>query len=257
MRQRLFIIFGILVILLTSCVGPTPKQLKQAEIHYDLGVNDIKAGKFTQALKNFLDACRLNPKFGEAQAGLGLVYYMLGQHEKALAHYHEALKLRPKDSSLLNNMARVYISQNKYRVAIPLLEKALEDVFLKERYLAESNLGWALFNTGKIKEGFKYVRNALAQNSNYCVGYEYLGLMYQTNKELENSIVEFKQLTQLCPAYLPGYFLLGKVLLMKGNELEGCKNLQACWEQSRMSEVGHECGRLLKLSCQKVKPITK
>jgi type IV pilus assembly protein PilF len=240
----------LLAFTLQGCVtGPTPKDIKQAEITYDLGVNDIRAGRLTEALKNFLEAAKLYPEFAEAQNGLGLVHHLLGNHEKALAHFEKALALKPDYSEVMNNMARVYISQGRYRLAVPLLRKALEDVFLKERYLAESNLGWALFHTGDEDEGFKCVRNALALNERYCVGYEYLGLMHQARKQYQEAVREFGELTKLCPRYITGWLNLGKVHLMMGDDSHGCQALDRCRSVSRMTDVGRECDRLFQASC--------
>jgi type IV pilus assembly protein PilF len=233
-----------------GCVtGPTAKDIKQAEITYDLGVNDLQEGRLTDALKNFIESTRLNPEFAEAHNGLGLAQHLLGNHEKALAHFEKALELKPDYSEVMNNIARVYIGQNRYRLAIPLLRKALEDVFLKERYLAESNLGWSLFQIGEEDEGLNHVRNAVAQNERYCVGYEYLGLMYKSRKEYKEAVREFGELTERCPQYIAGWLNLGKVHLMTGDDGNGCKALERCQSISRMTDIGRECDRLYATNC--------
>jgi Tfp pilus assembly protein PilF len=240
----------VLAAMLGGCVtGPTPKDHRQAQIQYDLGVNELRAGKITEALKIFLEVVKLNPEFPEAENALGLSFHMLGNNEQALAHYQRALELKKDYSEVLNNMARIHISEGRFRNAIPLLRKALDDVFLPERYLAESNLGWALFQIGKEKEGFRHVRNALALNEKYCVGYEYMGLMFQARKNFKDAIREFDELVERCPNYPQGYRSLGKVLLMAGEVERGCKALDSCREHSRMTTVGNECDRLFRKSC--------
>jgi len=246
----LTVFLSLLVLGWLGCVtGPTPKDIKQAEISYDLGVGDLREGRVTEALKNFLDSVKLNPDFAEAHNGLGLTHYMLGNHEKATAHFQKSLELKPDRAEVMNNLARVYISQNRYRLAIPLLRKALQDVFLKERYLAESNLGWSLFQIGEVEEGFKCVRNALALNERFCVGYEYLGLMHQSRKEYSEAIREFSELTEKCPRYITGWLNLGKAHLMQGDDANGCNALEKCRSISRMTDVGRECQRLYETGC--------
>jgi len=253
--RRLTVLFSLLVIGVPGCVtGPTPKEIKQAEISYDLGVGELRAGRVTEALKNFLESVDLNPDFADAHNGLGLAHYMLGNYEKALAHFQKSLELKPGRSEVLNNMARVYISQSRFRLAIPLLREALQDVFLKERYLAESNLGWSLFQIGEVDEGFKRVRNALAQNERFCVGYEYLGLMHQSRKEYSEAIREFSELTEKCPRYITGWLNLGKAHLMQGDAANGCTALERCRTISRMTDIGRECQRLFDASCSASPP---
>jgi type IV pilus assembly protein PilF len=252
---RLTALLCMLVACSLGCVtGPSAKDVKQAEITYDLGVGELREGRVTEALKNFLESVKLNPEFAEAHNGLGLAHHLLGNHEKALAHFEKALELKPDYSEVRNNMARVYIGQNRFRLAIPLLRKALEDVFLKERYLAESNLGWSLFQIGEVDEAFKHVRNALAQNERYCVGYEYLGLMHQSRKQYSEAIREFSALTEKCPRYITGWLNLGKAYLMQGNGGSGCTALERCRSISRMTDVGQECQRLFDASCSNRPP---
>jgi tetratricopeptide (TPR) repeat protein len=248
---KLFSSFCWLVIftLLGCATGPTAKIIRQAEISYDLGVNEFRAGRLTEALKNFIESSRLNPEFARAHNGLGLVYHLMGDPANALAHFKKALELKPDYSEVLNNMARVYIGQNRFRLAIPLLRKALQDVFLKERYLAESNLGWSLFQVGEEDEGLKRVRNAVAQNERYCVGYEYLGLMHKSRKEYQKAIREFAELTERCPGYIAGWLNLGKVHLMTGDDGNGCAALERCRSTSRMTDLGRECERIYTTSC--------
>ncbi|MBW1809444.1 MAG: tetratricopeptide repeat protein [Deltaproteobacteria bacterium] len=253
--KKMVAVLGLMGMSVTACVtGPTAKEIKQSEIQYDLGVNDLSVGRIKQALKYFMESHRINPDFPQVHNGLGLAYFMLGNNDKALAHFDKALTLKPEYSEVMNSKARLLIGQGRFRAAIPLLKKALEDVFLKERYLAESNLGWALFHTGEQQEGFRHVRSSIAQNEKYCVGYQYLGLMLQAQKKFTEAIKEFKQMNQLCPGYPQGNRDLGKVLLMDGDEEGGCIALKACFEKSRMTPIGQECERLFKMSCKQEKP---
>lgn len=242
---------------LCACVlGPSSKEIKQAEIQYDLGVNDMRAGRLKAALRNFLESAKNKPDFPQLQNALGLVFYLLGNSEKALAHYDRALELKPDYSEVLNNKARLLIDQNRFREAIPLLRKALDNVFLKERHLAESNYGWALFHTGKKRQGYKHVKNAIAQNEKYCIGYQYLGLMFQEDKNYDEAARKFSKAAEICPDYQQADRDLGKVLLMQGKEADGCKALRACIKKSSMSNVGQDCERLYRLSCHDPKPKT-
>ena len=237
------------LLLMFGCAGLSKNQIKQAEIEYDMGVNEMHQGRITQALKNFQQAVLLHPKFAQAHNGLGLTYHFLEQNTQALEHFAKALALDPSFNEVRNNIGRVLISQNRFREAIPCFEKALEDVFLKERYLAESNLGWALYNVGQEKKGIKLVMNALALNGRYCVGYEYLGLMYQKQKRLGEAIREFEQLLEICPEHILGRLYLAKAQLMLGSIEQGCRHLSVCLERSRMTKVGRQCDRLYRSSC--------
>jgi type IV pilus assembly protein PilF len=250
-RSHLFFtVLALVGLLACACVsGPGPKEIKEAEIQYDLGVTDLRDGKLKEALNDLLESVRLNPYSSTTHYALGSVYYFLGDFEKSIVHFQKALELRHDYDEARANLARVYISQKRFQEAIPLLEKALEYIFLPERYLAESNLGWAKFQIGEHEEGIKLVRGALAKNEKYCVGYEYLGLMHQARREYERAVYELSNFIKYCPEAMQGYLELGKAQLMKGDEKGGCASLETCRHQNRMTLVGQECERLHEVSC--------
>ncbi len=248
--KRILLASCILVFLGACVTGPTPKEVKQAEIRYDLGVGELHSGQFRQAMRSFMAAVKVHPDFALAHNGLGLTYMVMGQNQLAETHLKRALELKPDLSEVLNNLARLYMNQKRFRQAIPLLETALKDMFLKERYLAESNLGWALFMTGKKKEGMDRVMTALAQNEKLCVGYLYLGLMYEKNKQYDRSVEELQQLVEYCPAYPEGLYALAKVLMLQGNIRAGCRHLTSCRDLGRRSHTGRSCQRLIDQNCK-------
>jgi len=236
-----------------ACVsGPGPKEIKDAEIQYDLGVTDLREGKLKEALASLLESARLNPESATTQFALGSVYYLIGDFEKSIARYQKALELKPDYHEARANLGRVYISQQRYREAVPLLEKALEYVFLPERYLAESNLGWAKFQLGEQEEGLRLVRDAIAKNEKYCVGYEYLGLMHQARKDYAQAVAELSNFVKYCPQAMQGYLELGRAQLMHGDDQAGCRSLDTCWRRHRMTAIGQECERLYQMSCVEV-----
>jgi Tfp pilus assembly protein PilF len=247
------IIFALTWLIASACAsGPGPKDIKQAEIQYDLGVTDFRDGKLKEALSNLLESARINPGSATTHYALGSVYYFLGDFAQSIAHYQKALEFKPDYYEARANLGRVYISQHHFQEAIPLLEQALEYVFLPERYLAESNLGWAKFQVGEQEEGFKLVRSALSKNEKYCVGYEYLGLMHQARKDYEHAVSELSNFIKYCPQAMDGYLELGRAQLMKGDDRAGCISLDTCRRSKRMSTVGQECERLYQMSCSEI-----
>jgi Tfp pilus assembly protein PilF len=233
--------------LLPACASQKDEQ--QAEIQYDLGVNDLQAGQVQQALKEFQEATKLNEEFYQAFNGLGLTHHFLGNEQKAIECFQRALELNPDFSSARANLGRVFITQGRFREAIPALEKALEDVFLPERFVAEANVGWALFQVGQEDEGMRRVMSALAQNETFCVAYEYLGLMQQKRRAFPEAIEYLKTLVKMCPEYVQGYLHLAKVHLLSGDNPNGCTYLENCIQKGHMSLAAQECQRLQRLSC--------
>ncbi|BAZ14136.1 heat shock protein DnaJ domain-containing protein [Calothrix sp. NIES-4071] len=64
-----------------------------AEKFYDCGVENVKRGKYEEAIKNFTQAIRLNPLYIEAYKYRGLVCSQLGLELRATADLTKAIEL--------------------------------------------------------------------------------------------------------------------------------------------------------------------
>jgi type IV pilus assembly protein PilF len=257
-------LFSCALVLNTCLLGPNAQDKKQAELQYDMGVDAFSNQHYRQALDHFMRSLDLNANSPEAYYGLASLQAIMGKNEEALAHLAKAQNLVSENqdrvinktlpSKILATKGRVLMNLNRFRLAIPLLQKALEDVFCPERYIAESNLGWAVYQVGDKDRGIKHIMNALALNEKYCMGYEYLGLIYKKSKDYQMAIREFKSLLTCAPEYANAMLLLGQVFLMAGQEEPGCRYLDECKKKGRMSRIGRQCDRLFRSVCQTSMP---
>ncbi len=82
---------------LAACAhGPSPKDRRAAEIHHDLGVEALRAGRSpADALKEFDAALELDPGFADAHRGRGLVLdFGFGRADEAEREYRRAIELK-------------------------------------------------------------------------------------------------------------------------------------------------------------------
>ena len=57
-------------------------------------------GDYDQALTDFDQALRLDPRLVEALCGRGLVWYHKKEYDRAIAEYDEAIRLDPKKAAI-------------------------------------------------------------------------------------------------------------------------------------------------------------
>ena len=103
----------------------------------------------------------LNNLFGIADKELSL-------YDDAIFYYNQAVK-EAKDQvskqSPLNNIAVIYIKQQKYDKAIKILESILDtkafDKFIKSKARVIDNLGFAYFKKGLNEKGLQYMNEGL------------------------------------------------------------------------------------------------
>jgi type IV pilus biogenesis/stability protein PilW len=251
MRGRLAAIC--LALLSAPGCGPTQKNIEAAQIHYDLAINAMENANDAQtALKELQVALQLNPNLADAQNAMGLVLHlMLHRPEQAVPHYLEAMRLDPKNSEIKNNLGACYIELGKYPEAIALFEQALQDVLYRTPFIAQGNLGWALYKNGDVQGAVDHLKIAVQMNPEYCQGYRSLGMIYSDTGKLADARRSFEAFQKHCPQLPEGHYRLGLVLLKLDDQNRARAEFAACAkdqkDQPTTTELGAECERLLKL----------
>ncbi len=88
---------------------------------------DMKAAK-----KNYEQALRLDPRYGEARNNLGTVYYAEKSYRRAIHEYKRALRDLPNSASIYSNLGTAYFARQDYKRATESYQTALQldpDVF--------------------------------------------------------------------------------------------------------------------------------
>ena len=94
--------------------------LSRAEMHYNAGVKLMDQGKLKEAIAEYDEAIRLNPKYALAYNNRGSAYYELGQYERAIQDFDEAIRLNPEFAGAYYNRGNAYHGLGQY-------ERAIED----------------------------------------------------------------------------------------------------------------------------------
>jgi tetratricopeptide (TPR) repeat protein len=125
------------------------------------GLQNYNAGLLTSAQFDYQRAIKLNPDYVAAHYNLGLLYEDLQQVDQARAEYLAAVK--GGLDAAHNNLARLYILDENYTAAVPLLTKGLsitQDDAVK--YDLHKNLGWARLGQARYEEAVVELRSAIA-----------------------------------------------------------------------------------------------
>ncbi|MBZ5640013.1 MAG: tetratricopeptide repeat protein [Acidobacteriia bacterium] len=99
----------------------------------NLGVDDLRAGRYDVAIRRFETAVRLSPRFLAAWGNLGVALRRAGDPDGALRAYQEALGIEPHDPAVLGNLAALYRMDGREREARDAL--AVADVGSASPYL--------------------------------------------------------------------------------------------------------------------------
>jgi type IV pilus assembly protein PilF len=248
---RLFAAFSLLLwACAAGCTGPSTEQRKQAaEIHYDLGTNMMTEGNAQGALGEYLIAEKEDPDLPQVQNALGLVYgFSLGRADEAEAHFKKALELQPDFSEASNNYGAFLLQRGRFADAIPQFEKALGNPLYQQRSVAECNLGWALYKSGKPELGLSRIRAALLVAPKYCKGWRQLGVIHSERAAVDDAAEAFDHYAQSCPDAADAHLQVAKIAARRGKADLAREALGRCVEKGREKDpnTSSECVRLMK-----------
>jgi Tfp pilus assembly protein PilF len=248
---RLFAAFALLAAAASfACSGVSAEQRRRsAEIHYDLGTNQLQNGDVQGALKEYLDAEKEDDELPQTHNALGLLYaYSLARPQDAEREFKRAIELDKDFSEARNNLGAFYMARARYAEAIPHFELALSNALYRDRVIAESNLGWALYKTGQPEKGMRRIEAALLVAPRYCLGWRQLGTIHAERGELAAAGDAFAKYAAACPDTADAHLQAGKILARQTRAAEARLEFQRCAgsRDEREAGIARECQRLLR-----------
>lgn len=232
-----------------ACSGaPTAKQKESAEIHTNLGVEALRAGRTQEALREFEDALKSDDGLAEAHLGRGLVMeFGYTRPDEAEREYRAAIERKPNLSEAHNNLGQLLARQGKLQAAVAEFEVALENMYYREPYVARCNKGQALYRLGRKEEGLADLQTCLAQNPRFCVGHREMGRIFLEEGKAKEARAALQKYTQFCDKEPDAWYQLGLAQLKLG-EAEGAREaFGRCQELAGSSDLAAECRRNLQL----------
>ncbi|HSP78920.1 MAG TPA: social motility TPR repeat lipoprotein Tgl [Myxococcaceae bacterium] len=225
---------------------PTEKERRGAEIHFELGVQAQQSGNVKEAYLEFQKALELDPEYPEARNAIAILLHLsFNRPEEAITHYQKALEVRPGFSEAKTNLGNVYLSQERYDEAISLYEEALNDMLYPTPYIAQGNLGWALYKKGDGERALQSIKAAVTTNPGFCLGYRNLGLIYEEQGELADSCRYFSRYRESCPEEADAHLREGACLVKQGKLDAARERFTTCEAKAKTEALKDDCRRLL------------
>jgi Tfp pilus assembly protein PilF len=224
-KQGWFLVLAAACLLLGGC-GPDESEIRKAGVHHGLGYNYLQQGDATSALREFLEAEKLNPKDPQIQYALGLALNAKGQHQQAVDHYQKALALDPKYTEVHNALGASYLEMGKWDEAIGEFNVVLKDILYLTPFYVLNNLGWAYYKKGDLTHAIENYRRALGMKPDFGLAQYNLGLAYRDRGELEQAVAAFTRTVSLAPQFLDAHAQLGKIYFEMGKKVEARKSFE-------------------------------
>jgi type IV pilus assembly protein PilF len=195
-----FITSLILTLSLVACAtsGKEDPATTKALLHLQVGTAHLMKGNYPLALKELLEAERLDPKEPTIQNNLGLAYLVREKYDDAEKHFKNALELNNNYTDARNNLGRLYIDVGLYPKAIQELETAAADLTYEQPEKSWSNLGQAYFMATQYQKAKLAFQNSLKNRHGSCFTMNYYGRALFELKEFKTAAESLDQAVKLC-----------------------------------------------------------
>lgn len=178
------------------------------------GLEQYQEGQLAGAESSYQQALAINPDNAKAHYNLGVLYEDLQEYDKAETQYQFAVKGQFVKAQ--NNLARLYILEDKPSLAVPLILDGLayeNNQSPKVTHDLFKNLGWAFLKQDQPQQAEKFLQSAIEvgespegieQISNRGSAHCLLAQVYEGQQQKQaEAVVQWQQCCQLGSVFNP------------------------------------------------------
>jgi len=228
------------IVVLSSCASTQESDLKKSESSRNVGEVYYQQGNFTQALKHFLEAEKLNPDDPELQNNLGLAYMSKDRIDLAIVHFKKALVIKPDFSKVKNNIGVAYLRKKNWDAAIFHFKELSEDLLYERPYYPLFNLGQAYYFKHDLKQAEHFFLMSLKQNGQFLDALQGLGRTYMAMGKGGAAVSTLNKAVKLSPEVQLLYFDLARAYLIDGHPREALEAFQKVIDLDPDSQLATE-----------------
>jgi len=186
--------------------------------HNNLGAILLTQDKKEEAVLQFQEALRIEPRDEMARNNLGKALFLLGRTEEAISYFRETLRNNSASVDAHSNLGLALFQQGKQEEAMAHFREALR---INPHYSeAHYNLGTVLLQQGKTEEAITQYREALRLKPNYVMAHNNLGNALIQQGRTEEAIVQFREALKFAPSHASANYNLATLLLQQGRSEE-------------------------------------
>ncbi len=200
-----------------ACAGQSAQEnIRQAESKRNIGEAYMRQGDYTSALRELLEAEKMDPEDAFTQHDLGLCYRAKNRMVDALAHLNKAVSLKPGYSPARNSLGRVYLEVGEMDKAIAIFKELTRDALYATPHFPLANLGLAYYRKGNYPAALQYYHKALKLEPNFVFALHGLGSTYLAMNKGRLALDYLQKALQLAPKVAEIHFEYAEANLLVG-----------------------------------------
>lgn len=170
------------------------------------------------AEKAFLEALSIDDKIVQVYINLADLYYKQHEMLKAIEILQNGVYKIPDNPALRHYLARIYIDDSRYDIAIDQLDAVLE--ISPKNYDAYWDLGRIYFELGVWDMAISNYERVLEFVDNNALIYYNIALAYESNDEVDKAISNHLKAISVNPDFVHSYKNLGVLFLARGEKAD-------------------------------------
>ena len=243
MRRINVLIIAVILFIFWGIMGCATNRLKEerANAHLDVGIAYIKAGQYTVALKELIEAEKLNPKNPEIYYYLGISYHGEGLVQEATKEFKKAVKLKPDYSEAHNYLGTIYFSMGLWDEAIVEFNEALSNILYPRPVTALYNLGKAYYKKGDYQTALAKYNEAVKKEPNTVLLpliEKDIGIINFDTGYIDKAVKHFKKSLKMVPLFTESHYWLGQCYVKQGNVQGAIEEFRTVIKTAPESEFG-------------------
>ena len=184
-----------------------------ADVYNNMAVAYAALGEFDQAEKFFLKSIELDPQLVQPYISLSDLYYKKGDIAHAIGTLERGTYEITDNMLLAHMLARVYIEDQRWDMAIDELEKVLAEQ--PDNYDAYYDMARVLFEMGDYEGAISNFENVIEYKENNELLYYYLAQAYEGNNEVDKAISNYLKAIAVNDKFHPAYKKVGIMFLTR------------------------------------------
>jgi tetratricopeptide (TPR) repeat protein len=197
-------------------------EILDAEGFYNRGFTQVKLGDYSNALLNFTQTIKLNPKFAPAYINRGSVKSYLGDIKEAIKDFDKGIDINPNDAAAYFNRG---VAKNK------LGDRQSEILDYNKAIELNPKLAAAYYNRGIAKDDLGDYQNAILDydkaielNPKFDSVFFNRGIAKYKSGDMQGAKKDYNKAIELNPLSDKAYIHLGVVKNELGDYLEAIKD---------------------------------
>ncbi len=175
------------------------KDHDKATSHYNLGIQYERGGEMGNAVREYENAVRTDPRFPYPYKALGEIHYRNGRLDDALSMLRKSLDLDPDWIEALGVCSDILFDMGDTDKAVPMLERAIQGDPGNLHYNAQ--LGRMFIAQGRLSEAIELLQNAIRMDPADVKFNYYLAVAFgkRAIQDLDKSIEYWKKAETASP----------------------------------------------------------